>query len=76
MEEKKIDVFEDLDIGDEQVTSNECWLELDDMEEGTLEVNQDLDEEKFTSDEAKKAYQDLTLGEEQVTSNECYQEEE
>lgn len=44
--------YEDLDIGDEQVTSNECW-DLDEPERVAYRVYRDLQlgEEQVTSNE-------------------------
>lgn len=49
---KKRKTYDDLDIGDEQVTSNECW-DPDEEEEVTEQVypDLDLDEEQVTSNE-------------------------
>jgi hypothetical protein len=45
-------VYEELDIGEEQVSSNECW-EVDDAAELEPQVHSDLDlgEEQVTSNE-------------------------
>ena len=45
-------VYEELDIGEEQVSSNECW-ELNDADEPEAPVYEDLDlgEEQVTSNE-------------------------
>ena len=45
-------VYEELDIGAEQVSSNECW-EIDESEEVEAPVHGDLDlgEEQVTSNE-------------------------
>ena len=45
-------IYEELDIGDEQVSSNECW-EVDDADELEAPVHEDLDlgEEQVTSNE-------------------------
>ena len=59
-------VYEDLDIGGEQVSSNECW-DLDDDAELNL----------FDYPEPESPiHADLDLGNEQVTSNECYDVED
>jgi hypothetical protein len=52
MKLKKQRTFDDLDLGDEQVTSNECW-DPDVEEEVTEGVypDLDLDEEQVTSNE-------------------------
>ena len=55
-------VYEELDIGYEQVSSNECWDVDDDV---GLEAVDDGEPEA-------PIHADLDLGEEQVTSNECY----
>ena len=49
---KSDEVYEDLDIGDEQVTSNECW-EPDEPESMPERVYKDLrlGEEQVTSNE-------------------------
>lgn len=49
---KKQKRYDELDIGDEQVTSNECW-EPDDNEEVKEKVYPDLnlEEEQVTSNE-------------------------
>jgi hypothetical protein len=82
MTESKIQSdFPDLDIGNEQVTSNECWIMPDTLDKIAGEVNQvvqdsDIDTQQLLSDNSNQVYQDLDIGNEQVTSNECYQEEE
>jgi len=45
-------VYEELDIGEEQVSSNECW-EVDDADEPQAAVYEDLDlgQEQVTSNE-------------------------
>lgn len=45
-------VYEDFDLGDEQVTSNECW-EVDELDDASENVYPDLnlDEEQVTSNE-------------------------
>jgi len=45
-------VYEELDIGEEQVSSNECW-EVDDADESQTAVYEDLDlgQEQVTSNE-------------------------
>ena len=45
-------VYEELDIGEEQVSSNECW-EVDDVDEIQAAVHEDLDlgQEQVTSNE-------------------------
>lgn len=45
-------VYDELDIGEEQVTSNECW-EVDDAVEPEAPIHKDLDlgEEQVTSNE-------------------------
>jgi hypothetical protein len=59
-------VHEDLDIGEEQVSSNECWDAVEDAELIALD---------YTEPESP-IHADLDLGDEQVTSNECYEVEE
>lgn len=78
---KATTIFEDLNIGDEQVTSNECWEiphTLNESEEDTKQPIRDLNmsESQAISSKPERVYQDLDFGDEQVTSNECYQEEE
>lgn len=71
-------VFEDLDIGEEQVTSNECWNifdELGKLQGGATQGEQASSEGDFTSSESDLVYQDLDLRDEQVLSNECYQQQ-
>lgn len=60
-------VYEELDIGNEQVSSNECW-----------DVDNDAGLEAIHAGSEPEAaiHEDLDLGEEQVTSNECYDVEE
>ena len=45
-------IYDDLDIGEEQVSSNECW-QVDDADESETLVHGDLDlgEEQVTSNE-------------------------
>ena len=45
-------VYQELDIGEEQVSSNECW-EVDDANEIQAAVHEDLDlgQEQVTSNE-------------------------
>jgi hypothetical protein len=50
-------IYQALDIGEEQVTSNECY-----NPEG----------ESLSMSMMTRLHQDLDLGQEQVTSNECY----
>ena len=59
-------VYEDLDIGTEQVSSNECW---------DVDEEADLESIKYAEPESP-IHADLDLGNEQVTSNECYDVEE
>ena len=59
-------VYNELDIGDEQVSSNECW-----------DVDEDASPEAIDYSEVESPiHANLDLGEEQVTSNECYDVEE
>jgi hypothetical protein len=81
MEEPKISSsFQDLAIGNEQVTSNECWTIQETLDESSdradrIVQNSGMDEQQLIPSNSDQVYQDLDLGEEQVTSNECYQEE-
>lgn len=59
-------VHEDLDIGAEQVSSNECWDADEDTEDSTLAYGEP----------ESPIHADLDLGAEQVSSNECYDVEE
>ena len=59
-------VYEDLDIGGEQVSSKECWDVDEDVEPDSLEY----------AEPESAIHADLDLGNEQVTSNECYDVEE
>jgi hypothetical protein len=58
-------VYNELDIGEEQVSSNECW----DVDDASLES---ID----YSEPETPIHANLDLGEEQVTSNECYDVED
>ena len=59
-------IYKELDIGDEQVSSNECY-----------DVDEDAGLETIASGEPEApVHADLDLGDEQVTSNECYDVEE
>ena len=59
-------IYRELDIGDEQVSSNECY-----------DVDEDAGLEAVGSGEPEApVHEDLDLGDEQVTSNECYDVEE
>jgi hypothetical protein len=60
-------VYEELDIGEEQVSSNECWDVDGDAE---LEAPGEYDEL------VAPIHADLDLGNEQVSSNECYDVED
>jgi hypothetical protein len=53
MRDPKIDeVYEDLDIGDEQVTSNECWApDESDSVPNRAYRDLNLDQEQVTSNE-------------------------
>lgn len=78
MEESRISSgFQDLAIGNEQVTSNECWTIQETLDElsDRADRNSGMDEQQLIPATSDQVYQDLDLGEEQVTSNECYQEE-
>jgi hypothetical protein len=59
-------IHRELDIGEEQVSSNECY-DVDD--DAGLEA---LD----NGDTEAPIHADLDLGDEQVTSNECYDVED
>ena len=59
-------VYKDLDIGEEQVSSNECWDVDDDASPDAIDY----------SEPQSPIHANLDLGEEQVTSNECYDVEE
>lgn len=54
------EIHEELDIGDEPVSSSECW---DDDDDEAPEIDAPV-------------YDDLDLGEEQVASNECFDDDE
>lgn len=55
-------VYNELDIGDEQVSSNECW-----------DVDEDASPYAIDDSEPESPiHANLDLGDEQVTSNECY----
>jgi hypothetical protein len=59
-------VYNELDIGNEQVSSNECW-----------DVDEDASPDAIDYGEPESLiHANLDLGEEQVTSNECYDVEE
>jgi hypothetical protein len=59
-------VYNDLDIGEEQVSSNECW-----------DVDEDASRDAIDYREPESPiHENLDLGEEQVTSNECYDVED
>ena len=59
-------VYKELDIGEEQVSSNECW-----------DVDEDAGLEAMGYGEPEAPiHADLDLGDEQVSSNECYDVDE
>ena len=59
-------VYNELDIGEEQVSSNECWDVYDEADLETVAY----------SEPPSPIHANLDLGEEQVSSNECYDVEE
>ena len=59
-------IYEDLDIGGEQVSSNECW---------DVDEHAELNSLKYAEPKSP-IHADLDLGNEQVTSNECYDVED
>ena len=60
------EIYEELNIGEEQVSSNECY---DVDEDAGLETIGDAEPDT-------PIHADLDLGDEQVTSNECYDVED
>lgn len=65
----KINEYADLEIGEEQVSSNECCTPEDEIVEPVIPVVTDIGKEIV-------CYCDLDIGEEQVTSNECFDVDE
>ena len=59
-------VYNELDIGEEQVSSNECWDVDDDAALEAVDYGEPV----------APIHADLDLGDEQVTSNECYDVED
>ncbi|MCA1576778.1 MAG: hypothetical protein LC794_05365 [Acidobacteria bacterium] len=59
-------VYNELDIGQEQVSSNECWDADDEASPDAIDY----------SEPESLIHANLDLGEEQVTSNECFDVED